>query len=184
MKTPEKIAHLLIQGMLEQSAWPELEDEEVFQEVQERLRGVGLSVVSADGFWVARGHDGEIEEGFVPIFELNEAELAVLAALYLHLRYLPRERGATNTEASVSVEDIERGFPAYKVQYVRGLIGRLRNMHFVRQLNERLYAGPYLSALDEVIADERAAEALRDFKLRRYLKRRLAKAREEVDAAD
>ena len=38
--------------------------------------------------------------------------------------------------------------------------------------------------LDEIVADERAKEALRDFKLQRFLRRRIAEAKERVDAAD
>jgi len=59
------------------------------------------------------------------------------------------------------------------------VLGRLKNAHFVRQHNGRLYAGPYLAALDEVVADERATELLRDFRLHRYLQRAV---RGEVDA--
>jgi hypothetical protein len=54
---------------------------------------------------------------------------------------------------------------------VQMVLGRLKNAHFVRQQNGRLYAGPYLAALDEVVADERATELLRDFRLHRYLQR-------------
>jgi len=71
----------------------------------------------------------------------------------------------------VSVEDIERGLPGYSVGKVQMVLGRLKNAQFVRQNNQRLYAGPYLAALDEVVADERASELLRDFRLRRYLQR-------------
>ena len=185
MRSAEKAARLLAQGLLQRAAWPEFDDDEFVAEVRERLGAVGLDLAAGDGYWVARGRDGTLEEGFEPIFDLNEAELAVLAALYLHLRYLPRHGGgvARTETPSVAVEDIERGFP-YDVTYVRSIVGRLRNMHFVRQHDKRLYPGPYLAALDEIVADERAKEALRDFKLRRFLQRRVAEAKERVDAAD
>jgi hypothetical protein len=154
--------------------------------VSERLAAVGLELASGDGHWVARAHDGELRDGFEPIFALDQLELAVLAALYLHLRYLPRQGANGDQDAedekkeqpSVAVEDIERGLPGYKVSKVQMVLGRLKNAHFVRQQNGRLYAGPYLAALDEVAADERATELLRDFRLHRYLQRAV---RGEVD---
>lgn len=175
-RTPEEAAHLLTQGILERSAWPELAVEEFQAEVSERLAAVGLELASGDGHWVARARDGELRDGFEPIFALDQLELAVLAALYLHLRYLPRQSGQPEADMdkeqpSVAVEDIERGLPGYKVSKVQMVLGRLKNAHFVRQHNGRLYAGPYLAALDEVVADERATELLRDFRLQRYLQR-------------
>lgn len=170
-RTPEEAARLLTQGVLQRSAWPELALEEFAAEVSDRLAAVGLELASGDGRWVARSRDGESREGFEPIFALDQLELAVLAALYLHLRYLPRQSGIENGQAatdepkeqpSVVVEDIERGLPGYKVSKVQMVLGRLKNAHFVRQYNGRLYAGPYLAAIDEVVADERATELLRD----------------------
>jgi hypothetical protein len=179
-RTPEEAARLLTQGILQRSAWPELAIEEFAAEVEGRLGGVGLQLASGDGYWVARSSDRELPEGFEPIFSLDQLELAVLAALYLHLRYLPRQgAGATGENGgdegkeppSVAVEDIERGLPGYKVSKVQMVLGRLKNAQFVRQQKGRLYAGPYLAALDEIAADERATALLRDFRLRRYLQR-------------
>lgn len=186
MKTPEQAARLLTQGILERKVWPELADEEFANEVERRLTAVGLELASGDGYWVARSHDGQAPEGFEPLLALDESELAVLAALYLHLRYLPRQSGDDDgVEPSVGVDDIERGFPGYKVGYVRIVLGRLVNARFVQRRDHRLYAGPYLAALDEVTADERASELLRDFRLRRYLRRYLDGDEElESDAAD
>lgn len=186
MKTPAQAAQLLTQGILERKTWPELADEEFAGEVERRLSAVGLELASGGGYWVARSHDGQAPEGFEPLLALDESELAVLAALYLHLRYLPRQSGdADGIEPSVAVDDIERGFPGYKVGYVRIVLGRLVNARFVQRRDHRLYAGPYLAALDEVAADERASELLRDFRLRRYLRRYLDGDEElEPDAAD
>ena len=168
MRTAEHAARRLTQGLLEASAWPEFEDEDFLADVRKRLEGVGLELASADGYWLARSRETERDDGFKPMFQLNQAELAVLAALYLHLRYLPRQGEQltrTRDHPSVLLEDIERGFPAYGVETIRRVLGRLRNLHFVRQYDGRLYSGPYLIALDELVADERAREALRDFKI-------------------
>lgn len=178
-RTPEEAARLLTQGILDRTLWPELTLEDFAADVSERLAAVGLELASGDGHWVARSSDRNLPDGFEPIFALDQLELAVLAALYLHLRYLPRQSGTNgdgpdmrgDEETSVAVEDIERGLPGYKVTKVQMVLGRLKNAHFVHQHNGRLYAGPYLSALDEVVADERATELLRDFRLHRFLQR-------------
>lgn len=179
-RTPEEAARLLTQGVLSRALWPELALEDFAAEVSECLSAVGLELASGDGHWVARAQDREQPEGFEPIFSLDQLELAVLAALYLHLRYLPRQSktddlasdaAGPEEEPSVGVEDIERGLPGYKVSKVQMVLGRLKNAHFVHQHNGRLYAGPYLAALDEVVADERATALLRDFRLHRFLQR-------------
>jgi hypothetical protein len=187
MRSAAEAAHLLLQGLLEIAAWPEFEDEAFIAEVKQRLDAVGYELGSADGYWLAYSRERDDTDGFRQVFQLNQAEYAVLAALYLHLRFLPRQvneskNGASNP--SVAVEDIERGFPGYTVETVRRILGRLRNLLFIKQLDERLYAGPYLSLIDAIVADERAAEAVRDFKLRSYLSRRLAALGERIDAAD
>lgn len=176
-----------MQGLLEVASWPEFEDETFLGDVRRRLAGVGYQLCSAGGYWLARTREAEAVDGFKQLLQLNEAEYAILAALYLHLRFLPRQ-GEHVTEAngqpSVALEDIERGFPAYTVETTRRILGRLRNLHFVRQHHERLYPGPYLAAIDELVADERAKETLNSFKLRSHLRVRLAAIHKELDAAD
>jgi hypothetical protein len=177
MRSAEEAAHLLLQGLLDVSVWPEFEDQTFNQEVRQRLHDVGYELGSAAGFWLAHSREREDADGFKPVFQLNQAEYAVLAALYLHLRFLPQQNSDSHLNAdnpSVAIEDIERGFPGYTVETVRRILGRLRNLLFVRQHDDRLYAGPYLFLIDGVVADERAKEAVRDFKLRNYLSRRLA----------
>jgi hypothetical protein len=111
--------------------------------VTERLAAVGLELASGDGHWVARARDADLRDGFEPIFALDQLELAALAVLYLHLRYLPRQnRQADEEQPSVAVEDIERGLPGYKVSKVQMVLGRLKNAHFVRQQNGRLLLRP------------------------------------------
>jgi hypothetical protein len=187
MRSSEQAARLLMQGLLEVASWPEFEDEAFFEDVRHRLGGVGYELGSVGGYWLARTREPEAVDGFRQLFPLNEAEYAVLAALYLYLRFLPRQSEyitGADKQASVALEDIERGFPAYTVETTRRILGRLRNLLFVRQYGERLYPGPYLAAIDELVADERAKEALRDFKLRSHLRTRLAALQEEFNAAD
>lgn len=186
MKTPEQVSTMLVAGTLERSSWPELDDEDFAGEVRQRLAAVGLDLVAANGRWLARATTAEEEEdGFHPTFRLHAVELAMLAALYLHLRYLPRQAGVAeqDNEPSVEVDEILRAFPSYQRTYLENqVLGHLRNAGFVRRDAGRLYSGPYLAAMDEVRADQRAQEMLKNFLLRRYLKRRAEEI--EIDATD
>jgi hypothetical protein len=187
VRSSEVAASLLTQGTLIDRAWPEFGEEAFVEEVRRRLNEVGLTLVNADGHWLARASDRGEQEGFEPMFEPNDGHMAVLACLWLHLRYLPRLRGELDDghdDPSISVEEIEHAFPAYPPRYVAIVLGYLKNMRFIRQWNERIFAGPYLAAIDEDAADSLAREALRDFKLRRYLRRRAEEVLGADDAAD
>ena len=97
MKTPEKTAALLVTGTLNRSHWPELDDEDFAADVRSRLEAVGLELVAASGRWLARpAASPDADDGYEPAFELHAVELAMVAALYLHLRYLPRQAGAAD----------------------------------------------------------------------------------------
>jgi hypothetical protein len=175
VRSPELAASLLTQGTLVERAWPEFGEETFAEDVRRRLTEVGLTLVNAGGHWLARAGDRGEQEGFEPMFEPNDSHMAVLACLWLHLRYLPRLRGeldGEHEEPSISVEEIEHAFSGYPPRYVAIVLGYLKNMRFIRQWDERIFAGPYLATIDEEAADGPAREALRDFKLRRYLRRR------------
>lgn len=175
MRSAELAASLLTQGTLVERAWPEFGEDGFAEDVRRRLAEVGLTLVNAGGHWLARAADRGEQEGFEAMFEPNDSHMAVLACLWLHLRYLPRLRGeldGEHEEPSISVEEIEHAFSGYQPNYVGIVLGYLKNMRFIRQWDERIFAGPYLAAIDEEAADTLAREALRDFKLRRYLRRR------------
>jgi hypothetical protein len=177
VKTPAQTASLLVAGTLERGRWPELDDEDFSAEVRARLAHVGLELVGAGGRWLARPATvADEEEGFEPAFRLHSVELAMVAALYLHLRYLPQQAGqgpASSEEPSVEIDEVMRAFPGHQRNYLEQIVlGHLRNAGFVRRDRGRLYAGPYLAALNDVQAGERAQAALSSFQLRRYLRRR------------
>lgn len=187
MSTPAQTAALLVAGTLDRAQWPELDDEDFAGEVRDRLEAVGLTLVGAAGRWLARPRcapSGDTD-GFEPAFALNTVELAVVAALYLHLRYLPRAGGTGNGgEPSLAVEELLRAFPGYTGGFISKIVlGHLRNAGFVRRENDRLYAGPYLAALNEIEADERSQVAMGSFQLRRHLKQRAGEL-EGGDAPD
>src|SRR5262245_21633444 len=133
MRDAAELANMLTLGVLEADAFPELADEQVAADVRDRLAAVGLELVRADKHYLARTSAPAPAEGFEPMFELNEAELAVAAALYLHLRYLPRHGRVDSPggRPSVAVNDIDRVFPGYSLQMMNILLGRLKNMRFV-----------------------------------------------------
>lgn len=185
MRTPEHAARLLIAGTLDQRSWPELADEEFAREVRERLDAVGCDLVAGGGKWMARPRPTEEADGFDPTFTLDKVELALIAALYLHLRYLPAQPSTlppSAGEPSVELDEMYRAFPHYDHGYLLKVLGRLRNAGFIRREGGRIYAGPYLAAIDTVSADERAEAALRSFVISRYLRRRAEELR--TDAAD
>ena len=177
MRTPAEVAAMLVAGTLDRRRWPELDEEEFASQVRERLATVDLELIGSGGRWLARpstAPDPNLD-GFEPTFSLHAVELAVVAALYLHLRYLPRQatEEARAEEPSMEVDELLRGFPGHNRTYIEKIVlGHLRNAGFVRRENDRLYAGPYLGALNEIEADARAQEALGGFALRRYLQRR------------
>jgi len=175
---------MLVAGTLDRTQWSELDDEDFAGEVRDRLATVGLELVGASGKWLARPEHAPTDDtdGFEPAFALNTVELAVIAALYLHLRYLPRNADGEENgeEPSVAVEELLRAFPGYSARFISQIVvGHLRNAGFVRRENDRLYAGPYLAALNEIEADERSQAALGNFQLRRYLKQRAAELEDD-----
>ncbi|MGA8353997.1 MAG: hypothetical protein WB698_07520 [Solirubrobacteraceae bacterium] len=189
MKTPAQTASLLVAGTLERSRWPELDDEDFSAEVRARLTHVGLELVGAGGRWLARpAAVADEEEGFEPAFRLHSVELAMVAALYLHLRYLPLQAGqglGATEEPSVEIDEVMRAFPGHQRNYLEQIVlGHLRNAGFVRRDRGRLYAGPYLAALNDVQAGERAQAALSSFQLRRYLRRRAEELEEGAVEGD
>jgi hypothetical protein len=175
VRPAQKAAALLIRGPLDRDAWPEFADEAFVAEVQRRLDEVGAELASAGGCFVARARELPDEAGFDPIFRLNSVEHAMIAALYLYLRYEPQQRARSDIEVdadpSVDVEDIVRAFPSRSRDYLQKVLTRLKRMGFVRRDTDRLFAGPYLTALDDIAADARADQLLERFLRRRYLRR-------------
>lgn len=186
MKTPERAAALLVNGMLDRTVWRELEHEDFAKKVRDLLDAVDLDLVCVSGKWLARPRASGEEEGFDPTFRLHAVEMAMMASLYLHLRYLPYQSGEprSNDEPSVEFEDLIRPFAgSYTKRYLEIVIGHLKNAGFCEQRDHRYYAGPYLAAIDPVTANERAKAALDTFLLRRFLRQRAAEL-ERTDATD
>jgi hypothetical protein len=191
VKTPERAAALLVCGTLERSAWRELEHSEFAAKVRNLLAAVDLDLASAGGCWVARPRNGGEEDGFEPTFHLHSVEMAMVAALYLHLRYLPYQAADAkpSEEPSVELDDLIRPFArpvgSYTKHYLEQIVlGHLKKAGFCEQRDGKYYAGPYLAAVDPVAASERAKAALDTFLLKRFLRERSRELSEETHAAD
>jgi hypothetical protein len=190
VKTPERAAALLVCGTLERSAWRELDQDEFAAKVRNLLAAVDLDLASAGGRWVARPRNSGAEDGFEPTFHLHSVEMAMIAALYLHLRYLPYQAAAAEPaeEPCVEIDDLIRPFAqpvgSYTKHYLEIVLGHLKKAGFCEQRDGKYYAGPYLVAVDPVAASERAKAALDTFLLKRFLRERARELSEETHAAD
>ncbi|MBI4538729.1 MAG: hypothetical protein HY704_04360 [Gemmatimonadetes bacterium] len=195
-----EICRLLVTGSVDAADLPELADEEMREDIRQRLAGAGctLAYSEATGRWVAR-LDGPLPavESHDPVLRLHAAEQAMLAACWLHLRLLPLERARVaaaddgqliatdNDEPSVDVEDLLAQFHGkLKKGYLDMVLGRLKNAGFVRQRAGRLYAGPLLDTIDEVVAGERARVLLARHQRLSYLKRRAEQIEREEGGSD
>jgi hypothetical protein len=191
VKTPERAAALLVCGTLDRTAWREIEQDEFATKVRQLLAAVDLDLTSAGGHWVARPRSSGEEDGFEPTFHLHSVEMAMVAALYLHLRYLPYQTADAepSDEPFVEIDDLIRPFAqpvgSYTKHYLEQIVlGHLKKAGFCEQRDGKYYAGPYLAAVDPVAADERAKAALDRFLLKRFLRERARELTEETSATD
>jgi hypothetical protein len=187
--TPVEVCRLLLMGSVAAAEVPELRDEEVQAEVRRRLAEVGCELTYARSFerWVARlaGPVPALEDHDTTV-RLNVADLAVLAACWLHLRFLPGERirlpvsddehliALDEQEPSLDPDDLARQFDGQlQKSYVqKTALGNLKRAGFLVQRDGRLFAGPLLDTIDEVTAAERARILLARHQRIAYLKRR------------
>ena len=79
----------------------------------------------------------------------------------------------------MELDELVKPFTGYQRAYLEIVLGRLRNAGFVERRGGRVYAGPYLAAINEIEADERAQAAVGDFMLRRWLRRRAEQLEDE-----
>lgn len=189
VRTPTDVAALLSAGTLEREVWPELEDEQFANEVRDRLAGVGMTLVATPQSFLARLVEPNGVTGFTPHTRLHSVHKAMIAVLYLHLRYLPAhadesEMSPSGDAPSVSPDDVFAAFE-YKRNYLEKVVlGELKRQGFARQIDGRLFAGDNLMAIDPVQMDLRAEEMLRRFLLKRFIARRDAQLGEGDGASD
>jgi hypothetical protein len=178
--TPVEICRTVLAGVTSAAVVPELSDDDVRREVSARLRNAGCELTYSPVFdcWTARF------AGPLPNIQavdsadpLNSADLAVLAACWLHLRFLPAENTrllpADSDEeealfalppaadsASIEFEDLAQQFPTLPPRNVGISVGKLRRLRYLDQREGQVFAGPLLDSLDDVQAVEQARRLL------------------------
>lgn len=192
--TPAEICGALLAAIVPAEAVPELRDDDVRTEVIVRLSDVGCELIYSHQHesWTAR------LAGPLPDVSLSESpqaldakDLAVLAACWLHLRFLPMENSRLpldddglfpneETLADVPLDQAELAASIHALSpTVIGIaIGNLKRTRFLIQRNGQLLAGPMLDALDEVRATEQARRLI--LRHRRLSPRKL-RASEDAD---
>jgi hypothetical protein len=186
--TPVEICRTVLTGVVQAAALPELGDDDVRHEVAARLEEVGCELAYSPAFdcWMARlaGPLPNID-GVDSANPLNAADLAVLAACWLHLRFLPAENTrllpveedeATlfglppmSETTSIELDDLAQQFPTLPPRNVVISVGKLRRLRYLDQREGQLYAGPLLDSLDDVRAVEQARRMLLRHQRLRYL---------------
>ncbi len=121
---------------------------------------------------------------------LDNADLAVLAVCWLHLRFLPAENSrlpvddgtlfASEGPQEIPLEESEvaDSIPTLHPRRVGISVGKLKKARFLLQRDGKLSAGPMMDTIDEVKATEQARRLM----LRHQRLRRLDRQGEESSA--
>jgi hypothetical protein len=191
--TPVEICRALLAGIVSAEHLPELGDDDVRQEVRYRLSQAGCDLVYSRHFdsWTASFTRGAPEAAVIDSPSLlNNADLAVLAVCWLHLRFLPAENSrlpvdddalfASEEPQEILLEESEvaSSIPALHKTTVGISVGKLKRARFLLQRDGKLSAGPMMDTIDEV----RATEQARRLMLRHQRLGRLQRQGEEPPA--
>jgi hypothetical protein len=175
---------------------PELGEPETRDEVRRRLGEAGCELVYAPGSerWLARLEAPlPALEGHDPVLALGTADLAVLAACWLHLRFLPAEEASSGDQAPgwVDPDDLTELLGArLDGTGLPGVLQRLARAGYLTMREGRVEAGPLLDTLDEPGAGDQARALLARHQRLAHLRRRAAEldggedGGEQGDAAD
>ena len=187
---------MLLVGSVAAADVPELGEPETRDEVRRRLGEAGCELVysPASERWLAR-LEAPVPalEGHDPVLALGTAELAVLAACWLHLRFLPGERaGAEGSSAEadqdwVDPDDLTELLGArLNGSGLPSVLERLGRAGYLTLREGRVEAGPLLDTLDEPAAGDQARALLARHQRLAHLRRRAAEldGGEQDDAAD
>ena len=191
--TPVEICRALLAGIVSAEHLPELGDDDVRQEVRYRLSQAGCDLIYSRHFdsWTASFTRGAPEAAVIDSPSLlNNADLAVLAVCWLHLRFLPAENSrlpvdddtlfASEEPQEILLEESEvaSSIPALHKTTVGISVGKLKRARFLLQRDGKLSAGPMMDTIDEV----RATEQARRLMLRHQRLGRLQRQGEEPPA--
>lgn len=184
---------MLLAGIVPSEHLPELGDDDVLHEVRLRLSQAGCELVYSRHFdsWTASFTRGAFEAAMIDSPSLlDNADLAVLAVCWLHLRFLPAENSrlpvddgtlfASEGPQEIPLEESEvaDSIPTLHPRRVGISVGKLKKARFLLQRDGKLSAGPMMDTIDEVKATEQARRLM----LRHQRLRRLDRQGEESSA--
>jgi hypothetical protein len=169
---------VLLVGSVAAADVPELGEPGTRDEVRRRLGGAGCELVYAPGSerWLAR-LEAPVPalEGHDPVLALGTPELAVLAACWLHLRFLPGEAGAAADPDWLDPDDLAELLGArLDGAGLPGVLERLGRAGYLVLREGRVEAGPLLDTLDEPGAGDQARALLARHQRLAHLRRRAA----------
>ena len=188
-----ELCRVLLAGSVPAAEVPELTDEEVRNEVRRRLAEAGCELAYAprSDRWVATlGSAVPPLEDHAAVISLGPAELAVIAACWLHLRFLPAERA----RQAGGIDTAGRGEPWLDPDDLGIMLGgRLggRDLGDVLVLlcqagylilrEGQIFAGPLLETFDDQGAADEARELLARNQRLTHLRERAAEISAEAD---
>jgi hypothetical protein len=187
-----EVCRVLLVGSVAAADVPELGDAETREEVRRRLAEAGceLAYSPQSERWLAR-LDGPVPEleGHDPVLALGTAELAVLAACWLHLRFLPDERARSGDAPPglpgqdwLDPDDLAELLGARLAGTgLPGVLERLGRAGYLTLREGRVEAGPLLDTLDEPGAGEQARALVERHQRLAHLRRRAAELDDEQE---
>jgi hypothetical protein len=170
---------VLLVGSVAATDVPELGEPETRDEVRRRLGEAGCELVYAPASerWLAR-LEAPVPalEGHDPVLALGTPELAVLAACWLHLRFLPGEAGSAGDHQDfVDPGDLTELLGArLDGTGLPGVLERLGRAGYLSLREGRVEAGPLLDTLDEPGAGDQARALLARHQRLAHLRQRAA----------
>jgi hypothetical protein len=186
-----ELCRVLLTGSIPAAEVPELNDEETRSEVRRRLADAGceLSYAPASDRWLATlvGPVPRLEE-HATVIDLGPAELTVIAACWLHLRFLPAEQ-ARQAGGAVSHDSLPWLDPddlsimlggRLGDRDLNGVVERLCQAGYLTLREGQLFAGPLLETFDDEVASDQARELLARNQRLTHLRRRAAEIRAEA----
>jgi hypothetical protein len=190
--TTLELCRVLLTGSIPAADVPELTDEAIRAEVRRRLAGVGceLAYAPSSDRWVAV-LDGPVPrlQEHAPVVDLGPAELIVIAACWLHLRFLQIERagqagGVDHRDGASGLDPDDLGAMLggrLSGRELSGTLDRLCQAGYLILQEGRLFAGPLLESFDEEAVSDQARELLARNQRLAHLRDRAAQVRAEMD---
>ena len=167
-----ELCRVLLAGSVPAAEVPELTDEEVRNDVRSRLAEAGceLAYAARSDRWVATlGGPLPRLEDHAAVIDLGPGELAVLAACWLHLRFLDAERARQGGSADSDAQGEPWLDPDDLGIMLGGKLGGrdlgdvlvlLCQAGYLELREGQLFAGPLLETFDDQEASEQVRELL------------------------